>query len=271
MGLVFEFSDYKSYLRDVIERGPKQGWGLRSKMAEAVGCQSAYFSRVVGGDADLSLEQAEALTHFLHLSEEEADFFLLLVEHARAGSAALRSRFQRRISQVVNHRLVLKNRFKVKTKMTTKDQATYYSAWYYTAVHVMLSVPGYQTVAAISEALDLSPAKVNAILDFLLSVGLAREEKNKYLIGETRIHVGANSPELNKHLLNWRLRAMQKLDQQTKQELHYTGIVSLSRADAMKIREILVKAIESANSVVAASPEEIVQCISVDFFSAVRG
>ena len=83
---LFEYSDYKLYLSDKIDGMPKHGRGERSKLAEALRCHLAYVSQVLKGEAQLSLEQADIINQYFDHSPDEADFFLLLVQAARAGT-----------------------------------------------------------------------------------------------------------------------------------------------------------------------------------------
>ena len=76
--------------------------------------------------------------------------FLLLVQHARAGTHSLRAHFKRAISTAQEERLNLQKRVGVKQTLSKEDQATYYSLWYYAAVHVMTGIPSLQTKAAIT-------------------------------------------------------------------------------------------------------------------------
>src|SRR5213595_3742322 len=88
----FEYVDYRSYVSDLLASQPKKGHGFRSKLATVIGCRPAYITLVLKGQANLSLEQADLLCAHFGLTSEEADFFLLLVQFERAGSASLRQR-----------------------------------------------------------------------------------------------------------------------------------------------------------------------------------
>ena len=90
---IFEYTDYKAFLESWIASRPQGGRGIKSKMAQAMRCQLAYLSQVLNGPAHLSLEQAEALNGILDHSHEEGDFFLLLLQRARAGTPGLRKHF----------------------------------------------------------------------------------------------------------------------------------------------------------------------------------
>src|SRR5437660_270087 len=111
---LFEYRDYKAYLRDLLSQMPAQGYGVRSKLAQALRCQVAYVSQVFNKEIHFSLEQAEELNRFFGHSHEESDYFLLLVQSARAGTRALKDRIQAQLEQRRKTHLNLKDRAGVK-------------------------------------------------------------------------------------------------------------------------------------------------------------
>lgn len=263
---IFDYKDYKTYLNETLAKRPGRGRGMRSAMARAVRCQTAYISQVLNGPAHISLEQAESLNRFFGHHPEEAHFFLLLVQIARAGTRELQKYFSEQLRVVLERRLVLKNRLEVKKTLTIEDQAIYYSHWYYAAVHMILTLPEFQTKAAISRYLGLSVAKVGSVLEFLVSVGLARQEGERYEVGSRRMHLAHDSPMISKHHANWRMIAIRSLDNETSEDLHYSSVVTLSNEDVLKLKSILVKTIEQSKSLIRDSHEESIHCLSFDFF-----
>ena len=266
MGSIFDYTDYKKYLKDGLKQKPKGGHGFKSAMASAIHCQSAYISRVLNGGAHFSLEQAYALNGFLGHSEEEAEFFILLVSYARAGTQPLEKFFLRKINEILNRRLILKERFKIKMKLSFEDQAKYYSSWHFAAIHILLSIPQFQTKQVIAEYLRLPSSKVSEALNFLIQSRLVIREGERFKIGKNRIHLGSDSPLIAKHHLNWRLKAIQNIENE-EEDLHYSSIVSISKDDLYKIKTNLIKTIEEFNDTVKKSKEEKLQCFTLDFFS----
>lgn len=267
---IYEFENYKTYLIDWIKSRPSRGRGVKLAIAKACRCQSAYISRVLHGDAQLSLEQAEGINEYLHHSEEERHYFLLMVQKERAGLPKLRRYFVQQIEQIQQRRLVLKERFQVKMTLSTEDQVTYYSAWYYVAMHILTTIPRFQAKETIAMHMGLTPQKTGEILEFLHSVGLVKEDRGRYTVGAARIHLGNDSGLIAKHHTNWRLKALQSLDRddrtQKNEDLHYTSVVSLSESDFRKLKAKWIQEIESFNSVVKDSQEETLACLTLDFF-----
>src|SRR3989344_6270394 len=91
---VFDFSDYKEFLRAWIDEKGHKGRGLKTKLAQAIGCNSTYVAHILHGKSHLSLEQGEAAARFKGLDTKEKHYFLLLIQLGRAGTVELRRYFE---------------------------------------------------------------------------------------------------------------------------------------------------------------------------------
>lgn len=264
---VFDFSEYRQYLLAVLATKPKRGHGWKSQLAKAIGCEVSYISRVLKDQADLSAEQIDKLNIFLGHTDEESRFFHLLQQISRAGTESLRRFLEKQIREALEKRLVLKNRLQVKEVLSREAQAIYYSAWYYTAVHMALTIGTSQTKEEIASRLGLSIKRVSEVLEFLVSVELAQVVARGYTTGTARLHLGSDSPFISRHHVNWRMEAARALDQETNTEaLHYSSVVTLNEADFTRIKSQLIKAIESAKAVIRDSPAQKICAFNMDWF-----
>jgi len=266
---VFESKDYKRYLLAVLGAGRKRS-GLRAKLAEHLGCQTAHVSQVLNGHTHFSNEQAFRINSFLGHDREEAHFFFLLVNKDRAGTEDLREYYQNQLTDILRRRSIIKNRVETNREVPPELQSRYYSAWYYLAIHIALSVPELQTKDALAQYFHLPLYVVADTLEFLVSTGLAEFRDGHYLVGPPHTHLGHDSENINKHHLNWRLQAMDALTRVTPQDLHYSVVFSLSREDAEKIKERIIGVIKDNLKDVAPSKEEVVYCTAFDFFELKR-
>lgn len=264
---IFDYFDYRDYLLAWIASKPNRGRGLRVSIAESIRSPVSHVSQVLKGISNLSFEQAEDLNELLGHSTEQADYFLLLVQLERAGSQKLKERLKNQIEKARSKRLVLKDRLDVKASLTKEDQVTFYSSWHYVAVHILLTIPAFQTKEAISRQLKISLKRTTEILEFMQNLGLAELKNGKYTVGTTRIHLGNDSPMISKHHINWRLQAIQSLEKEDFLEsLHYSSVVSIAKNDVNEIKSVLVKAIENAKKLIRDSKEEELHSFSIDFF-----
>jgi uncharacterized protein (TIGR02147 family) len=265
---LFEFDDYKAYLKAAIEAKPKQGRGVRLAMARHVACPVSHISQVLSGSSHFSMEQGESVNEFMGHTEEEAQFFLLLLQFSRAGTAPLRKRLESQIRQVNQKRLILKERLKVNHSLRAEDQARFYSSWQYAAVHVIVSIEKFQTKEAISEYFDISLRRAGDILEFLSSLGLVvKKPSGRYEMGTARIHLGNDSPMISKLHANWRLKAVQSMESDlVEDDLHYSSAVTISERDRGKIKSLLVNTIAEIKGIIKDSKEEGIHSFCLDFF-----
>jgi plasmid maintenance system antidote protein VapI len=264
---VFEFQDYKRYITALIESQPKRGRGLRSQLAQAIGCQVAYISQILNGHLHLSVEQAVRVNKFFAHSKDEGNFFLLLVQHARAGDADTRAHFQELLEAELAKRLVLSRRLGLAQGIREEDQVTYYSAWFYSAIHILVTIPAFQTRAAIAAKLGLSKESISEALDFLARTGLVLQQGDRFIPGPSQFHLAQSSKLAARSHTNWRVRVLGALDAPKDTDVHYTGVYSLSTADALKLKALVLKQIEEVIAVVKPSKEEQLGIFCVDFFT----
>lgn len=263
---LLEFRDYKDYLTQVFKNQSNKRSGKIARLAQAIGCHSAYISQVLKGKAHFSLEQSERINQFLNHSKLESHFFILLVQYERAGTNTLKKYFLEQIELAIEKQFELKNRLQFKKTLSKEDQTIYYSAWYYSAVHVLVSVPSITTKEDFSKYLGLSVEKITEVLDFLTSVGLILCKDNRYSIGTSSIHLDRQSPMISKHHTNWRMKAIQSLEHVKTNDLHYSSVITASEQDSVKIRAIMVKAIEDIRTLVSKSKDERGFSYNMDFF-----
>ncbi len=263
---IFEYQDYKKYLRDLIRKSPLWRRGGRLKLAEAMGCGAGYVTQVLNKDANLSLEQAEKLCRVIGLSSNEVNYFLLLVNSARAGSAQLRNIFREQIDRIISQRVNLKDKIKPEEILSQESQAVYYSSWQYAAIHMLCTIPSFEMREAISERLAVPKEKISEILDFLESVGLIERSKGQTSVTSKRIFVDKDSVFNYRHHVNFRQLAMSNLDKFDKTDFHYSGAHSLSLQDSAKIIEIIRESIFKSRQLIKDSPEEDLFGFNIDFF-----
>src|SRR5690348_17225901 len=99
----YRINDYRKGLKWGLERLASRGEKLTSaRLAEAMGVQSPYLSKVFAGHADLNDDQLYMACEALKLSTEESKYLRLLLAHARAAIKARRDEIHRDIVQFQN-------------------------------------------------------------------------------------------------------------------------------------------------------------------------
>lgn len=267
MEALYSARDYKKFLVKTIEGFPNEGRGIRKQLAEFVGCQVAYVTQVLNGNNHFNLEQGEAIARFLQLNESATEYFLNLIAYNRAGTKQLASFYEKVLKQQRESAARLKKKLAISGNVSVNFQTQYYSSWHYAAVHMALLSPDLQTAPKISQELGLSLRKVNQTLQFLVDHGLATQKSSRYESASDAVHLDQNSAHIGRHHLNWRLKATQMIEDDPRQDLHYSGVMICSKKDKEKIQEKLGQCLKECIEIVRPSPSEEVIALNLDFFS----
>lgn len=235
-------------------------------MAAHLECKTSFISQVLGGDANFSIEQAFTLLSLLNLGATEGKYFLALVQIARAGKKDLRDYFKTEAETVKNEALRLKNRLAEKSLKSKEDEFKYFSSADYGYLHILTTIPEYQTREALQKKLGTSPKRFEQILNYLLELGYVVYEKGRYLPGPMRLHVGDDAAIIATHHTNWRIQAMKACQSAEAQDLHYSSVISISRDDFEKLRAKMVQHIEDYRKVINDSECEKPYSFCLDFY-----
>jgi uncharacterized protein (TIGR02147 family) len=265
--MIFNYKDYRVYLRNFIESQPNKGRGQISKLASALNVSPTLISQILMGTKELTQEQAIHLSDYLGLTGFETDYFMSLVHLSRSGNDALKKYWQRKISQQLDEHNKVARRVQPKKHLSESERSVFYSSPLYTAIRLYSSTADSgRSLDEISERFEISRQKAIEILQFLMEANLVNQEKSLYKMGAQSTHLEHGSPHLLKHHTNWRLRSIQSHEVLSPEELMYTAPVSISREDFKLLREELLKFIQAFLKKVHASPAEEVACLNIDWF-----
>jgi len=263
---VYQWDDYRAFLIHNLDHGEEKTKGQRSALASAMNCQLSYLSRVLKGEAELSLEQGEAAGRYFALAPQEKSFLLTLISEARAGTPELKDYWRAEKKRLASERLQLSKRITLEQPLTEEQMLTYYSEWYFSAIHVLAGVPNFQTADALAQTLRLSPMVVRKTLHFLVSVNLLERAEDKYRQTKKQIHLDRDSHLLRHHHINWKLKSVASYAFRKPGDLHYSSVVSLSRADLLQLKEEFLRCIEAVRSRIRDSKDETAAVYMLDLF-----
>lgn len=263
---IFDYDKYRKFLQDWLFHQPKHGHGILKSWAEKMGVHSTLLSQILNEKKDLSLEQADRITEILNLTEQESEYFLLLLLHERAGTQSLKRKFKKRILEAQEKSKNISQRLNVKNVLSEEAKAQFYSSWLYTGICNLTALPTMTTADEIANKLKMPRELVQPIVEFLLTHGLCVQTDQGLSYGQSRTHVGSDSPWVTQHHRNWRDRATQEMLLRREEDLYFSFPMSLSKKDAEKIRKLLPTWIEQIHQIVSPSPSECVRCLNIDFF-----
>lgn len=263
---VFEFQDYKKYLEN---RMPTQGKsrGIRARLARRLSCQSAHISQVLKGYGHFSLEHSAIVSEFLEHDEQESEFFLLLVQLARAGNRPLATIYERSMKHLLSRRQRLQLD---EAKQITSDPyklAIYYSSWTISAIHVIL-MGAPSTREELAARLGIGRMAIVRSVQHLINLNLVQDVKGgKLKCTPDRWHLPPTSEWIAHHHINWRMKVIRQLEQEDGREnFHYSGPMAVSKKGARAIRKIITDGIQNMEPVIAEPGEEEAFAICIDFF-----
>lgn len=262
---IFEFDDYKVFVRARIQAMPSKGRGHFAKLAKALGMHTTLVSQVFKGDRELTMEQACDLGDFWGLNEMEAEMFLCLVQLRRAGTSKLKKMLLNQLTEIRIRSEKFSNRLPQDKKLTPDLQAMFYSNWYYSGIRLLTSIPEYRNVDAIAEKLDLTPNLVARVVDFLVKNGLCVRDEDEIIMGPRRTHLPSDSPLISRHHQNWRMKTLAKIDKITDTELIFTAPLTISHRDSKKVRAAILKFVDDVSGVVKETTPEKLSCLSIEW------
>ena len=263
---IFAAADYKHFVKDWVTSQPKGGHGQYRRIAEYLGVGTVLVSQIFNGDRDLSSEQAYKLAKYLQLTPLETNYFILLVQIARAGTADFRKHVEEQAESVRKQARDLRNRMPQRAELSEEAKAVFYSRWIYSAIRLLSSVPGFQTVDAIAKHLELPRPIVAEAVEFLLANGLCILENDQIKMGPSWTHLAKDSPFVIPRQTGWRLKAIEEMEQHESDSLYFTSPVVLSSADFEVIRNQLLEVISKFRATVEPSPSETLACLNIDWF-----
>lgn len=263
MEYLVQFEDYREIIKADMA-AHKSVRGYQKTLSTAAGCQASYLSKALRGECELTPEHAVGLCKFWNLAPLESYYFLEAVNLSRAGTRPLKEMIRARLRDLRQQLQNIGERLGLPSIET--QQADYYSHWYMSAIHVLTSVPEFQEKAALAKRLQLSEQLIDESLRKLTAMGVVEPVGlQKWKPGRGSVHASKGSPYAWLHLANWRQRALQDA-QADNQALHFSSIYSLSRKDFETLKSLMMQFIGTCNQTVAASKEETVVGVNLDFF-----
>jgi uncharacterized protein (TIGR02147 family) len=128
---IFEYQDYKEFVRDRVRGMPSRGKGQFQKLSKQLKLHPSVTSQVFRGSRQLTSDQAVELAHFLGLEARETDYLVGLVHLAQARTDTLRALIRRQLLKIAQEGLASDPAPLVPPKAILDERgwATFYSQW----------------------------------------------------------------------------------------------------------------------------------------------
>ncbi len=263
---IFKFNNYKAFLTATIRSHPR---GFQSGLAKGIGCQGSYLIQVLTKKSDLTEDQALSAAEFLNMSEEERDFFLLLVGQSRAISKELRTFYSEKISKLKNKREDIKNRMPSAGEIKSSIATEYFSNWDVSTIHILTSSPLFQDPKKISDRLGLNINRVNVVLKFLETNNLVERQGIRWIFKGDPVYLPKDSPLNYIHQINRRDQVARSIREFDPEDIHFASGFMISKKQFDELRNEIKLLIEVAHKKIVASPSEEFYSLVIDLFKVV--
>ncbi len=263
---IYEYLDYRKFLSEWLKQQQSGGHGMKTKLAQQAGISSSMFSQVLMGNKELTLDQAAELIEMLALATHEEDFFLQLVELSRASNHKLKSRILSQLAEKKMKAQKLSERLKTAKELSELEKGIYYSSWIYGAVRNLSAIEEFGSTQLIADRLQIPVVLVSKVVEFLLENNLCIQHNGRLSPGVQNTYLRPESPMVNKHHQNWRVRGFDRMELKRTTDFFFTGPVTLASDDIGKVRDLLPKFVEEITKIVGPSKSEKGYCLNLDWF-----
>lgn len=264
---IWEYGDYKSFIRDWIKERPKSGRGELKKMATHLGVHTTLLSHVVNGEKDFSHEQLFELSSYMGLDKSHREYLYTLFCKERSASHSLRSYYSDKLKELQKKALSVSGHIKVEKAVSDKHKQRFYSSWFYSAIRLLTAIPKYQTVEQLMKKTSLDRSVVKSCLDFLVEAGLCDVKKGIYSYGPLSTHVNESDPLVLSHHRNWRLQMLMRLESRhlSADELHFTMPVVLTEKESVQVKKQLLNTIREITTLTDPADCEELYILNMDW------
>jgi uncharacterized protein (TIGR02147 family) len=258
---VYDFSSYKEFLGHTLTAR-----GSKLSFSKALGCQSAFISRIMSDHAELSLEQALKACDYFKFNKNERDYFIFLVSEQKGGSEQLKLYYRNKAANLRKEMAKIKNKISADLELNNDDRTTFFTSWEYEAIWLLSTLPGYNTKQTIEKRLNLSPENALRRISFLVRTGILKEENGYLSSGTRRAHLNKGSDLERGIQISWRLKAIESFSKQEKNDVRFSGLYTLAHSDIEKIQKILLDSVMSIEQVTQNTNEQTLHALCIDWF-----
>jgi len=266
---IYDFENYKDFVNQEIRNRPRMGRGEFMKLSKALRVHTTMITHVFRGHHHLSPEQGLAVADYLGLNSMETEYFMTLVQVARAGNARTREFYHGKVRELKDRSLALSRRLDFKNKLSESDQALFYSSWIFSAVRLLTAIPGMNAPHIIAEKLGVTLHQINATLEFLASRGLVEKKGQQFIYRELSTYVARDSLLASRHNINWRTKCLERIEQVSPSEMAYTNPIVIAEKDFERVTELIVNFIANFRKIADPSPSEVLCCLNIDWLKMI--
>lgn len=264
--VIFDFKEYREYLLKYIEGLPSKGRGHKKFLSEKLRISTVAMTHIFNGKNSLTLDQGLVISEEYGHTELERQYFFTLIELDRAKTHHLKKYLESKLVEISQKAKDLKNRVGKHDDLDDAAKSIFYSDWLYSGIRMLVGLKEFNSIEDIARYFDLSRSRVSEIVDFLLKFGLVEEKDGRLQRGKFNTHLSKNSPYINSHRRNWRLKGIEKLKEVEESDVFYSGPMVISEDGAYWLREEISQLLSRFTKKVSKTEAEIPMVLNIDLF-----
>lgn len=266
---IYKYLKYKEFIKDWVE--VKKELNLKityQKLAQEIGVQKTYLSKVLNSDAHLNSDQLYKLSKSMTLNKEEGEYLLLLLDLARTSLKEREEILLKKIQRIQASKLETTQYIKKSTLSDESKSHLYFLNPWTQIIHIGLTIPVFQKKPQeLMEALGLSDNEFQRILKTLEDQGIIEVSKNIKILQDS-VHLMRSSPYFwswYNQITTLSREHFRKLND--KDDLNFAVTFSANEEARLKLKKLLLQFLEEAQDIVEDSPSESLYQINIDLGS----
>lgn len=263
---IYEFEDYRAFLKLYLRTLPQKGRGQISKLSEHLGLNISVLSLVLSGERDFTPEHAYETSEYFAWTTHAKEYFCLLNQFQRAGTHKLKSHLKIKIKQQREQAKDLGTQVKRDIVFNEEQKSVFYSHFAYSAIRMFSCFENGITIEELENDLKLTRLQLVEMLRFLQENNLVIEKAGRYFVGPQTTHLEKKSIHFKQNHTNWSILGIQKIDQHKERDFFYTSPFAISKQDFMAFREELTGLIKRFVTLAKDSKADQVGCLTINFF-----
>lgn len=261
---IYEYDCYRTYIREWVEEKKQLGFKVTFQgLAEKIGVQKAYLSRVLKKDADLSSDQAYLLTKELALSPPESKYFLLLLEYSRTSLMKRKKSLKAEIKDAQERYFYTDNHLDKESLKLIKEESlelrkSYHLNPYNQLVHVALTIDRFkENPEKLRESLNISQNEFNQVIEYLKRCGFILFKDGRFFVLDSALHLSRDSKNFwpwFQQMINLAHSRSRSLN--TQENLNFSVTFSGNQETFSSFRSDMLKLLEKFQKKVEKAPSE---------------
>ncbi len=242
-----------------------------SGLAESCRMQKSFLSMVINQEMHINEEQAFLMAETFNLTSEETDYFLLLLQYARASSNNYAAFLKGKIEKIREKKGRLTEKLSKKTVNLTQNNHSAYYEYYLNPlaqyVHMLLLIPKYQSdLVMIAKRLDSTLEEIQTVIDTLQELDIVIYQNDRYECTAKSIHIENGTALSDQNHLNARLQALQKKINLKENDYRFSATICADTKVKKKIVDEIKNMLSRCQSFTQDTlPTDIYQ-FNIDFF-----